>query len=85
MSENVGTLRSRLIRRLLTLQAGLLGVFALVLLVTLLSGLALEKRDEDRVIGILQQALARDANGELVLLPGRISPSCDLKAPIFGS
>lgn len=61
-------LRSRLVRRLLPLQAGLLGLLALLLAGSLwMTGLLLHQRDEDRVIEVVSTALGRDAGGALVL------------------
>lgn len=64
------SLRSRLVWRLVPLQAGLLALLTLLVIGTLWgTGLLLDDRDEDHVIGIVQQALARDAAGNLILRP----------------
>ena len=61
-------LRSRLSWRLLALQAALLVALVVVVVGALsASGFALAERDEDRVIDVLQHALARDAGGGLTL------------------
>jgi signal transduction histidine kinase len=62
------SLRSRLSWRLLSLQAVLLTALVAVVIGALsVSGFALAGRDEDRVIEIVQRALARDAQGDLIL------------------
>jgi signal transduction histidine kinase len=62
------SLRSRLSWRLLSLQAVLLTALVAVVVGALsVSGFALAGRDEDRVIEIVQRALARDAQGDLIL------------------
>ncbi len=62
------SLKSRLVRRLVPLQAVLLAVFALLVVVTLWStGLFMHQRDEQRVIHVLREAVARDAAGDLVI------------------
>jgi len=64
------SLRSRLIRRLVLLQAILLTLLVVLVVGTLWgSGLLLDDRDEDHVIDIVQQALTRDAAGQLGLRP----------------
>ncbi|WGD56389.1 HAMP domain-containing sensor histidine kinase [Bradyrhizobium sp. CB1650] len=61
-------LRSRLSWRLLSLQAALLvALVAVVILALCASGFMLAERDEDRVIDVVQHALARDAQGGLML------------------
>jgi hypothetical protein len=61
-------LRSRLSWRLLSLQAVLLTALVAVIVGALsVSGFVLAGRDEDRVIDIVQRALGRDAQGDLVL------------------
>jgi len=63
-------LRSRLSWRLLSLQAAILvALLAVVLAGLCASGFVLAERDEDRVIDVVQRALARDAQGSLVLRP----------------
>ena len=61
-------LRSRLSWRLLALQAALLLALVGVIVGALCaSGFVLAERDEDRVIDVVQRALARDAAGGLIL------------------
>ncbi|MBR0855894.1 sensor histidine kinase [Bradyrhizobium liaoningense] len=61
-------LRSRLSWRLLALQAAILVALVAVVLAGLCaSGFVLAERDEDRVIDVVQRALARDAQGGLIL------------------
>ncbi|MDH2353274.1 HAMP domain-containing sensor histidine kinase [Bradyrhizobium sp. SSUT18] len=61
-------LRSRLSWRLLSLQAALLTALVAVVVGALCaSGFVIAERDEDRVIEIVQHALARDAQGDLAL------------------
>ncbi|MBW7966436.1 HAMP domain-containing sensor histidine kinase [Bradyrhizobium sp. BR 10261] len=61
-------LRSRLSWRLLALQAALLLALVGVIVGALCaSGFVLAERDEDRVIDVVQRALARDAVGGLIL------------------
>ncbi|MGY8711409.1 HAMP domain-containing sensor histidine kinase [Bradyrhizobium sp. 18BD] len=61
-------LRSRLSWRLLSLQAAILiALVAVVLAGLCASGFVLAERDEDRVIDVVQGALARDAQGGLML------------------
>ncbi|MET4800638.1 HAMP domain-containing sensor histidine kinase [Bradyrhizobium sp. LB11.1] len=61
-------LRSRLSWRLLSLQAALLLALVTVVVGALCaSGFVLAERDEDRVIDVVQRALARDADGGLTL------------------
>ncbi|MCK1709975.1 MULTISPECIES: HAMP domain-containing sensor histidine kinase [unclassified Bradyrhizobium] len=63
-------LRSRLSWRLLSLQAALLVALVVVIIGALCaSGFVLVQRDEDRVVEIVQRALARDAQGGLTLRP----------------
>lgn len=63
-------LRSQLSWRLVTLQAGLLAALVVVLIGALCaSGVLVVPRDEDHVIAIVQRALARDAQGGLLLRP----------------
>lgn len=63
-------LRSRLSWRLLSLQAALLVALVVIVVGALCaSGFVLVPRDEDRVIDIVQHALARDAHGGLTLRP----------------
>ncbi|WP_375314459.1 HAMP domain-containing sensor histidine kinase [Bradyrhizobium sp. A5] len=63
-------LRSRLSWRLLSLQAALLlALVAVVVGALCTSGFVLAERDEDRVIELVQRALARDAQGGLTLRP----------------
>ncbi|WGS17164.1 MULTISPECIES: HAMP domain-containing sensor histidine kinase [unclassified Bradyrhizobium] len=63
-------LRSQLSWRLVTLQAGLLAALVVVLIGALCaSGVLVVPRDEDHVIAIVQRALARDAQGSLLLRP----------------
>ncbi|OKO78533.1 HAMP domain-containing sensor histidine kinase [Bradyrhizobium sp. AS23.2] len=62
------SLRSRLSWRLLSLQAALLVALVAVVLAALsASGFVLAGRDEDRVIDVVQRALARDAQDGLIL------------------
>ncbi|OKO88344.1 ATPase [Bradyrhizobium sp. NAS80.1] len=62
------SLRSRLSWRLLSLQAALLVALVAVVLAALsASGFVLAGRDEDRVIDVVQRAVARDAQGGLIL------------------
>ncbi|MCK1653709.1 HAMP domain-containing histidine kinase [Bradyrhizobium sp. 149] len=62
------SLRSRLSWRLLSLQAVLLTALVAVVVGALsVSGFVFAGRDEDRVIEIVQRALARDARGDLIL------------------
>ncbi|WP_454624409.1 sensor histidine kinase [Bradyrhizobium cenepequi] len=62
------SLRSRLIRRLVSLQAALLAAFVLFIIGTLwASGCVLHQRDEGRGINVLRAALARNADGTLFL------------------
>jgi signal transduction histidine kinase len=64
------SLRSRLLRRLVPLQAALLSVLLILVLGTLgAAGFLLDNRDEDHVIEVVQKALTRDAAGQLTLLP----------------
>ncbi|MCG2628441.1 HAMP domain-containing histidine kinase [Bradyrhizobium sp. WYCCWR 13023] len=61
-------LRSRLSWRLLALQAALLlALVGVVVGALCASGFVLAERDEDRVIDVVQRALARDAGGGLTL------------------
>lgn len=63
-------LRSQLSWRLLSLQATLLvALVAVVVGALCASGFVLAERDEDRVIDVVQRALARDAQGDLTLRP----------------
>lgn len=63
-------LRSRLSWRLLSLQAALLVTLVAVVVGALCaSGFVLAERDEDRVIDVVQHALAREAQGNLTLRP----------------
>ena len=63
-------LRSRLSWRLLSLQAALLlALVAVVVGALCASGFVLAERDEDRVIDVVQRALARDPQGGLILRP----------------
>jgi signal transduction histidine kinase len=63
-------LRSRLSWRLLSLQALLLVSLIIVVIAGLWSsGCLLVDRDEDRVVDVVQKALARDAQGGLTLQP----------------
>jgi signal transduction histidine kinase len=63
-------LRSRLSWRLLSLQAALLlALVAVVVGALCASGFVLAERDEDRVIDVVQRALARDAQGGLTVRP----------------
>lgn len=63
-------LRSQLSWRLLSLQAALLvALVAVVVGALCASGFVLAERDEDRVIDVVQRALARDAQGDLILRP----------------
>ncbi len=65
-------LRSRLSWRLLSLQAALLVALVVVIIGALCAtGFVLVQRDEDRVIDVVQNALARDAAGGLTLRPTR--------------
>lgn len=67
-SDDPYCLRSRLSWRLLSLQAAILVALVAVVLAGLcVSGFALTERDEDRVIDVVQRALARNAQGGLVL------------------
>lgn len=64
------SLRSRLVWRLVPLQAALLTLLVVLVVGTLWgTGLLLDERDEEHVIDILQQAVARDTTGKLDLLP----------------
>lgn len=64
------SLRSRLLWRLVPLQAMLLSVLLILILGTLgAAGVLLDNRDEDRVIEVVQEAVARDAAGKLTLWP----------------
>lgn len=68
-------LRSRLSWRLLALQAALLLALVAVIVGALCaSGFVLADRDEDRVIDVVQRALARNAEADLTL-----RPTADLK------
>lgn len=61
-------LRSRLSWRLLALQAALLLALVTVVVGALCaSGFVLAERDEDRVIDVVQRALAHNADGDLIL------------------
>ncbi|WP_213287515.1 sensor histidine kinase KdpD [Bradyrhizobium sp. sGM-13] len=61
-------LQTRLVWRLISLQAGLLAIIAILVIGTLWgAGLLLDARDEDRVIEIVQQAVAQDTSGGLLL------------------
>lgn len=61
-------LRSRLSWRLLALQAALLlALVGVVVGALCVSGFVQAERDEDRVIDVVQRALARDAGGGLIL------------------
>jgi len=62
------SLRSRLVRHLLPLQAGLLSLLAILVVGTLwATGIILDNRDEDHVIDVVAQALTRDETGRLTL------------------
>lgn len=62
------SLRSRLVWRLVPMQAGLLALLVVLVIGPLWgTGLLLDDRDEDHVIDIVQQAVARDAAGQLTL------------------
>jgi signal transduction histidine kinase len=64
------SLRSRLSWRLIALQAALLSTLVLLIIGTLWSsGLLLVDRDEDRVIDVVQWAVAHDTQGDLILRP----------------
>lgn len=64
------SLRSRLLWRLVPLQGVLLSLLLLLLLGTLgTAGMLLDNRDEDHVIEVVQEAVARDAAGKLTLWP----------------
>lgn len=64
------SLRSRLLWRLVPLQAVLLSVLLVFILGTLgAAGVLLDNRDEDRVIDVVQEAVARDTAGQLTLWP----------------
>lgn len=68
-------LRSRLSWQLISMQAALLVTLVVLLIGALCaSGILLVPRDEDHVIAIVQRALARDAQGGLIL-----RPTADLK------
>jgi len=68
--EDPYCLRSRLSWRLLSLQAALLlALVAVVVGALCASGFVLAERDEDRVIDVVQRALARDTQGGLTLRP----------------
>ncbi|UGY03326.1 sensor histidine kinase [Bradyrhizobium quebecense] len=68
-------LRSKLSWRLVTLQALLLAMLIVCLISALCAtGFLIVPRDEDHVISIVQNAIARDAQGNLVL-----RPTADLK------
>jgi len=63
-------LRSRLSWRLVTLQAAFLAILAVLVIGTLWgAGFLLFDRDEDRVIDVVQHAVARDSQGGLTLHP----------------
>jgi signal transduction histidine kinase len=63
-------LQTRLVWRLVWLQAALLVMLAVVVIGALWgSGLSLVPRDEDNVIDIVQRAVARDDSGGLILRP----------------
>ncbi|WOH69491.1 HAMP domain-containing sensor histidine kinase [Bradyrhizobium sp. BWA-3-5] len=63
-------LRSRLSWQLISMQAVLLVTLVVLLIAALcVSGILLVPRDEDHVIGIVQRALVRDAQGGLMLRP----------------
>lgn len=63
-------LRSQLSWRLVVMQAAMLAMLLILLIAALCaSGVLLVPRDEDHVIAIVQRALARDAQGGLVLRP----------------
>lgn len=62
------SLKARLVHRLVPLQGALLAVLALIIVGTLwFTGFILHQRDEDRLICVLQDALIRDADGNLAL------------------
>ncbi|MEH2478246.1 signal transduction histidine kinase [Nitrobacteraceae bacterium AZCC 2146] len=64
------SLRSRLVWRLVPLQAAMLAAVVLLVVGTLwASGLLLDQRDEDYVSDVLRDAIARDATGRIVLRP----------------
>lgn len=66
------SLRSRLIRWLVPLQAGLLALLTLLVMSTLfLTGLLLDDRDEEHAIDVVTQAVTRDVGGGLMLRPTR--------------
>lgn len=63
------SLRSRLVWRLVPLQAALLTLLTLLVVGTLWgTGLLLDNRDEEHVIDVLQKAIERDAEGKLDLV-----------------
>jgi len=63
------SLRSRLVWRLVPLQAALLTFLVLLVVGTLWgTGLLLDTRDEEHVIDVLQKAVERDAEGKLDLV-----------------
>jgi signal transduction histidine kinase len=63
------SLRSRLVWRLVPLQAALLTLLVLLVVGTLWgTGLLLDNRDEEHVIDVLQKAVERDAEGKLDLV-----------------
>ena len=63
------SLRSRLVWRLVPLQAALLTLMVLLVVGTLWgTGLLLDTRDEEHVIDVLQKAVERDAEGKLDLV-----------------
>ena len=63
------SLRSRLVWRLVPLQAVLLTLLVLLVVGTLWgTGLLLDNRDEEHVIDVLQKAVERDAEGKLDLV-----------------
>ncbi len=63
------SLKSRLVWRLVPLQAALLALLVLLIVGTLWgTGLLLDNRDEEHVIDVLQKAVERDAEGKLDLV-----------------
>ncbi len=68
-SPAMQSLRSRLVWRLVPLQAVLLTLLTLLVVGTLWgTGLLLDNRDEEHVIDVLQKAVERDAEGKLDLV-----------------
>jgi signal transduction histidine kinase len=68
IEQPVRSLKSRLVWRLVMLQAALLTLLVLLVVGTLWeTGYLIDERDEDYVIDVVKMALERDAGGELTL------------------